>query len=119
MLGDRVQLQQVVLNLVMNGIDALAAVTDRRRELVVRSAPDDDDHVGVTVQDTGVGIAAKDVERIFGTFFTTKAHGMGMGLSISRSIIERHGGRLWAARNAGPGATFRLTLPALSRAAAR
>jgi len=117
--GDPVQLQQVVLNLVMNGIEALAAVTGRPRELVVRSAPEGGEYVSVTVEDTGVGIAAADLERVFGTFFTTKAHGMGMGLSISRSIIERHGGRLWAARNAGPGATLRITLPALPRATAR
>jgi len=93
-LGDRIQLQQVLLTLVMDGLEAMASVTDRPRKLIIRSAPDDDDHVRVAVQDTGIGIAANDLDHVFSAFFTTKPGGMGMGLSISRSIVEAHGGRL-------------------------
>jgi PAS domain S-box-containing protein len=109
-LGDRVQLQQVMINLVINGMEAMAAVTDRPRELLIRSQHEAD-QVVLAVQDSGVGIDADNVQRLFDAFFTTKASGMGMGLSISRSIIEDHGGRLWAAPNAGPGATFQFSLP--------
>jgi PAS domain S-box-containing protein len=109
--GDRVQLQQVILNLIMNAIEAMQAVTDRPRELVIGSHQDDAHQVLVTVQDCGVGISAEDADRLFNAFFTTKASGMGMGLSICRSIIEAHGGRLSAVNNAGPGATFQFTLP--------
>jgi PAS domain S-box-containing protein len=109
-LGDRVQLQQVMINLVINGMEAMAAVTDRPRELLIRSQHEAD-QVVLAVQDSGVGIDADNVQRLFDAFFTTKASGMGMGLSISRSIIEDHGGRLWAAQNAGPGATFQFSLP--------
>jgi len=107
--GDRVQLQQVVLNLVMNAIEAMASVTARPRKLVIRSERDDE--VRVAVHDTGVGIAGSDVDRVFGAFFTTKPGGMGMGLSISRSIIEAHGGRLWVAPNEPHGAIFQFSLP--------
>jgi PAS domain S-box-containing protein len=110
-LGDRVQLQQVLLNLMMNPIEAMGSVTVRRRELVIRSEPDADDHVRVAVQDTGIGIAANHLDYLFSAFFTTKPGGMGMGLSISRSIIEAHGGRLWATPNDGPGTTFHFVLP--------
>ena len=110
-LGDRVQLQQVILNLVMNAIEAMGSVTGRARELIIRAEPHDRDHVRVTVQDTGVGIDPNTVDKLFGAFFTTKPGGMGMGLSISRSIVEAHGGRLWATSNETHGATFGVELP--------
>ena len=109
-LGDRVQLQQVILNLVMNGIEAMSAVTDRSRDLLIRSRQHESDKVLVAVQDSGMGLDSKNMERIFDAFYTTKAQGMGMGLAISRSIVENHGGRLWAVPNDGPGATFQFTL---------
>ena len=109
--GDRVQLQQVIINLVINAIQAMSSVPERQRELLIRSQPDAADQVSVTVTDTGVGIDPTDVDRLFTAFFTTKPGGMGMGLSISRSIIEAHGGRMSATDNPGPGATFRFTLP--------
>jgi signal transduction histidine kinase len=109
-LGDRVQLQQVIINLVMNGIEAMQPVTARPRELVIRSGQDAA-QVLVNVTDCGVGIPAENAERLFDPFFTTKSSGMGMGLSICRSIMEAHGGRLWAKANAPHGATFQFTLP--------
>jgi PAS domain S-box-containing protein len=109
-LGDRVQLQQVMINLVINGMEAMARVTDRPRELLIRSQHEAD-RVLLAVQDSGTGIDPDNVDRMFDAFFTTKSSGMGMGLSISRSIIEAHGGRLWASQNAGPGATFQFSLP--------
>jgi signal transduction histidine kinase len=109
--GDRIQLQQVVLNLVMNAIEAMAPVTDRARMLVIRSERHDDDGVRVAVHDTGIGIRASDLDLVFNAFFTTKPSGMGMGLSISRSMIEAHGGRLWAAPNEPHGAIFQFSLP--------
>jgi signal transduction histidine kinase len=109
--GDRVQLQQVILNLVMNGVEAMVAVIDHPRELLIRSHSHESDHVRIAVQDCGVGIAREDLEKIFNAFYTTKSQGMGMGLAISRSIIEAHGGRLWATPNAGDGATIQFTLP--------
>ena len=112
-MADRVQLQQVLINLVMNGIEAMTSIEDRTRELVIRSQPHDGDHVLVAVQDAGVGIGADSVDHLFSAFFTTKPGGMGMGLSISRSIIEAHGGRLWATPNRTHGATFHFALPAL------
>jgi PAS domain S-box-containing protein len=110
-LADRIQLQQVLLNLLLNGIDALRGVTDRPRELIVRSQPEEAAAIGVAVEDAGVGIDSQDMDRIFTAFFTTKPAGLGMGLPISRSIIEAHGGRLWATPNAGPGVTVQFTLP--------
>jgi PAS domain S-box-containing protein len=112
-LGDRVQIQQVVINLVMNGVEAMTAVNDRPRELVIRSEAHDKDQVLVSVQDAGVGIDPRHADQLFDAFFTTKPAGMGMGLSISRSIIEGHGGRLWATPNPTSGATFQFTLPVM------
>ena len=114
-LGDRIQLQQVLLNLAMNAIDAMATVADRSRELVIRASQSDRDHVMIAVQDTGVGIAANDLDHVFSAFFTTKPGGMGMGLSISRSIIESHGGRLWATPNPTHGTTFHFAVPVEGR----
>jgi PAS domain S-box-containing protein len=116
-LADRVQLQQVLINLVINGIEAMQPVTDRPRQLVIRSRQDEADQVLVTVTDCGVGISAEISRQLFNPFFTTKSGGMGMGLSICRSIIEAHGGRLSASGNVGPGATFQFALPACGQAA--
>jgi len=110
-LADRVQLQQVILNLVLNGIEAMQSITDRARELVIRSEQHDARHVRVTVTDCGVGFSAEHAERLFNSFFTTKSSGMGMGLSICRSIIDAHGGRIWATSNLPHGATIQFTLP--------
>jgi len=110
-LGDRVQLQQVIINLLMNGIEAMEPIADRPRELFVRSTTDDVGHLILDVADSGIGISAENVNRLFDAFFTTKSSGLGMGLSICRSIAEAHGGRISASSNEGPGATFRLALP--------
>jgi C4-dicarboxylate-specific signal transduction histidine kinase len=117
-LADRVQLQQVIINLLMNGIEAMQGITDRPRELAIRSGLDGTDQVLVAVKDCGSGIASEDADHLFSAFFTTKAGGMGMGLSICRSIIEAHGGKLSACGNNGPGATFQFTLPVHRQAAA-
>jgi signal transduction histidine kinase len=109
--GDRVQLQQVLLNLIMNGIEAMSGLVDRPSVLVVSSQTDDLDHLRVSVEDTGVGLRSENLEQLFAAFYTTKSDGIGVGLSISRSIIEAHGGRLWAAQNRGPGASFQFSLP--------
>ena len=109
--GDRVQLQQLMLNLLMNGIEAMAAVNDRPRELLIQSRSHESDRMLIAVQDCGMGIAMEDLEKIFDAFYTTKSQGMGMGLAICRSIIEAHGGRLWATPNEGEGATIQFTLP--------
>ena len=111
-MADRVQVQQVVLNLVMNGIDAMRGVKDRARVLRVKSAATPAAAVAVTVEDTGIGFGDNDPEHVFETFYTTKEDGMGMGLSISRSIVHAHGGRLWASAGAPIGAVFGFTLPA-------
>ena len=110
--GDRIQLQQVVLNLVLNARDAMLAVDERPRTLIVTTKVDDTGQVLLSVRDAGSGIATDRLDRLFDTFFTTKSEGMGVGLSISRSIIQSHGGRLWAANNDdGPGATFSFSIP--------
>jgi signal transduction histidine kinase len=113
-LGDRVQLRQVVLNLVMNGIEAMSGVEERPRELIIKTQNDDNDQVRVTVQDAGMGLDPESMERIFDAFYTTKQGGMGMGLSISRSIIQNHGGKLWAVANEGPGMSVQFTIPLVS-----
>lgn len=110
--GDRIQLQQVILNLIVNGIDAMTSVTDRPRVLLVRSQPQESGGVLVSVQDSGAGLDPKNIGHLFDPFFTTKPEGMGMGLPISRSIVETHGGRLWLTPNDGQGVTFQFTLPA-------
>jgi C4-dicarboxylate-specific signal transduction histidine kinase len=110
-MGDRVQLQQVIMNLILNGIEAMSEVADRQRVLLIRTERKGSDELLVTVRDSGTGIDPKDEKRIFEAFFTTKAKGMGMGLSISHTIIEAHGGRLWAHANADHGATVQFTLP--------
>jgi signal transduction histidine kinase len=110
--GDRVQLQQVVLNLVRNASDAMAAVDDRPRQLLIRTEEDGDgDRVRVSVRDAGVGVDPQNLTKLLDAFYTTKSDGMGIGLSVSRSIIERHHGRLWAEPNDGPGATFLFSIP--------
>ena len=109
-LGDRVQLQQVLLNLIMNGIEAMTAVANRPRLLWVQSRIAESGHVLVAVRDSGTGLGL-EAERVFTPFFTTKANGLGMGLSISRSLVEAHGGRLWAKPNSPHGAVFSFTLP--------
>jgi signal transduction histidine kinase len=111
-MGDRVQLQQVIVNLALNGIEAMGGVIDRPRRLVIRSESQNAEELLVAVRDSGVGIDPKAFKRIFDAFFTTKAQGMGMGLSICRSIVEAHGGRLWASANSDYGATLQFTLPA-------
>ena len=109
--GDRVQLQQVIMNLLVNGIQAMALVDDRPRELLIQSRAHNSEQVLVEVRDSGIGIDPEHAGRLFNAFFTTKADGMGMGLSICRSIIEAHGGRIWASHNVGPGTTLQFTLP--------
>jgi signal transduction histidine kinase len=109
--GDRVQLQQVILNLLLNASDAMSGVDDRPRQLVIRTERDEENRVRLSVRDTGVGFEPQAVERLFDAFYTTKSGGMGIGLSVSRSIVESHKGRLWATPNDGPGATFSFSIP--------
>lgn len=115
--GDRVQLQQVILNLLLNASEAMSGVDDRPRKMVIRTASDKDDHVRVTVEDSGTGFGIEGMSRMFEPFYTTKSSGMGIGLSISQSIIERHHGQLRAMPNDGPGATFWFSIPRVSRIA--
>jgi C4-dicarboxylate-specific signal transduction histidine kinase len=109
--GDRVQLQQVILNLLKNASDAMRAVNDRPRQLQIRTERGTNDEVRLFVRDAGVGLDPQAMDRLFQAFYTTKNDGMGIGLSVSRSIIERHHGRLWAEPNDGPGATFSFSIP--------
>jgi signal transduction histidine kinase len=108
--GDRVQLQQVVLNLILNAVEAMGSVEAEARELLIRTEHDDAG-VLVTVRDSGPGIDPTHLKRVFEPFYTTKSGGTGMGLSICRSIIDAHGGRLWAESNRPPGTVFQFTLP--------
>jgi PAS domain S-box-containing protein len=114
-IGDRVQLQQVILNLLRNASDAMRDIDDRERRLVLRTQRDKDDQVRLTVQDSGVGLEPKSMARLFNAFYSTKDGGMGIGLSVSRSIIESHHGRLWAEANDGPGAMFSFSVPYRSK----
>jgi C4-dicarboxylate-specific signal transduction histidine kinase len=111
--ADRVQIQQVLMNLILNGIEAMSTIESGQRRLVIRSEMSDERYVLVSVRDSGAGIAARDMKRIFDAFFTTKAQGMGMGLSICHSVIEAHGGRMWASANDDFGATLQFTLPSV------
>src|SRR2546422_6638862 len=110
-LGDRIQLQQVILNLLRNASDAMSGVDDRTRQLLIRTEREGGDRVRVTVRDAGVGIDPQAMDKLFDAFYTTKSGGMGIGLSVSRSIIERHHGRLWVEQNDGPGTTFVFSIP--------
>lgn len=114
--GDRVQLQQVIMNLLQNASDAMLGVHDRSRELLIQTRPDGANHVRLTIQDRGVGLDQIDIKRLFDAFYTSKRGGMGVGLAVSRSIIESHHGRLWAEPNDGPGASFAFTIPRCSEA---
>jgi len=109
--GDRVQLQQVILNLLRNASDAMSSIDDRPRQLLIRTEQDEEGGVRLSVQDAGRGLEPESMNRLFEAFYTTKSDGMGMGLSVSRSIIENHHGRLWATPNNGPGATFSFSIP--------
>jgi PAS domain S-box-containing protein len=110
-LGDRVQLQQVIINLLVNGVDSMASILGRSRDLTIRSQRHGPGQILVSVRDSGVGIDPQDTKRIFEAFHSTKPKGMGMGLSICRSIVESHGGKIWGSPNEGPGATFQFALP--------
>jgi len=110
--GDRVQLQQVIVNLILNAVEAMSSVEEGARELSISTTQNQTSDVLVAVQDTGPGIDPANLERIFSPFYTTKTNGLGMGLSICRSIIAAHGGRLWAEANRPRGAIFKFTLPA-------
>jgi signal transduction histidine kinase len=112
-LGDRVQLQQVIINLIVSGIAAMANM-EEQRELLIRVRQHDPHFVLVAVRDSGVGIPTDQLDRVFNAFFSTKANGMGMGLSICRSIVEAHGGSLWASCNEGAGVTFQFTVPSMA-----
>ena len=116
--GDRVQLQQVILNLLRNASDAMGDVQDRPRQVTIRTERDEDDRVRLSVKDAGTGFERDDINNLFEAFYTTKSEGMGMGLSVSRSIIENHQGRLSATLNDGPGATFSFSIPHASSAPA-
>jgi len=118
-IGDRVQLQQVILNLLRNASDAMVGIEDRARQMLIRTRREGDDHVCLSVQDAGTGINPQDSERLFEAFYTTKSGGMGIGLSVSRSIIERHRGRLWVEPNDGAGATFSFSIPCEPESAKR
>jgi signal transduction histidine kinase len=109
--GDRVQLQQVILNLIINAVEAMSGVSEWSRELLICTGKDASSGVLVAVQDSGPGLNPESFDRLFDAFYTTKPGGMGMGLSICRSIVEAHGGRVWASRTGGSGVTVQFTLP--------
>ena len=109
--GDRVQLQQVILNLLLNASAAMSSIDDRPRELSIKTECEDGNRVRLTVRDAGVGLDPQTAEQLFDAFHSTKSDGMGLGLSVSRSIIESHNGRLWAGPNDGPGAAFCFSIP--------
>jgi len=109
--GDRIQLQQVILNLIRNAAEAMRTIQDRPRDLLIRTERDGDNRTRLNVRDSGVGFAPQDADKMFAAFHTTKTDGMGIGLSISRSIIEAHQGHLWATANDGPGSTFSFSIP--------
>jgi signal transduction histidine kinase len=111
-LGDRIQLQQVILNLILNAKEAMSSVEMNRRELQLTTRKSNSDKIAVAVRDSGPGLDPKNADQIFEAFYTTKPAGIGMGLAISRSIVEAHGGTLWATTNDDKGATFQFTLPA-------
>ena len=113
--GDRVQLQQVVLNLILNAVEAMASVEARARQLLISSEQNRANEVLVAIRDSGPGIEPDRLERVFDAFYTTKSKGVGMGLSICRSIIEAHGGRLWADANEPRGAVFQFTVPSVEK----
>ena len=112
--GDRVQIQQVILNLLLNASRAMIGIEDRPSQIVIRTQRDEGDCVRLSVQDAGIGVKPQDMDKLFEAFYTTKTGGMGMGLSVSRSIVESHHGRLWASPNDGPGATFAFSIPCRS-----
>jgi signal transduction histidine kinase len=109
--GDRIQLQQVILNLIRNASDAMRDIDDRQRDLAIKTAKTEPDGLLVTIQDSGPGIDPTKLDRIFDTFYTTKPDGLGMGLSVCRTIVEAHGGKLWATAAGPHGAIFQFTLP--------
>jgi signal transduction histidine kinase len=115
--GDVIHLQQVLMNLILNGIEAMSESSESNRQLTIRTACDGEGNVEVAVEDSGPGIPADRLPRLFESFFTTKPHGMGLGLSIVRSIVEAHGGRIWAENNRHGGACFRFRQPALDQSA--
>jgi signal transduction histidine kinase len=110
-LGDRIQLPQVILNLMLNGIESMSEVTTRPRRLMIRSMTREEDEICVSIEDCGIGVSAENLPRLFEPFFTTRSQGIGMGLVISRSIVEAHGGRLWAESTVNQGSVFQFTLP--------
>lgn len=110
-MGDRVQLQQVIFNFIKNGTEAMNGIVDRPRDLEISTACEEVGHVRLAVKDAGVGFDPVMSDKLFSPFFTTKTNGMGVGLSVSRSIVENHNGRLWAEANNGPGATFAFSIP--------
>lgn len=114
--GDRIQLQQVILNLLRNASEAMSGVNDRPRELLIRTERDENDHLRLSIRDVGTGFDPEAAEKLFRAFYTTKKDGMGIGLSVSRSIVENHHGRLWASLNDGPGVTFSFSIPCQSEA---
>ena len=115
--GDRVQLQQVILNLIVNAVEAMSGASDGTRELLISSRKANLGGVLVEVRDSGPGLAPETLEHVFEAFYTTKPSGLGMGLSICRSIVEAHGGRLWASANLPRGASFQFALPAIANTA--